>query len=169
MDAEDIPVIATVFLSGVQLLLAVALSALAAYLGVWVFNRSTPNLDEWAELRKGNAAVGVVMGAVVVGIAIILRPALSAVSLRPDVGMTLQVVWRLLVQVAQVFVGLVLSLGVIAFSLWLFTRLTGELDEWAEIAKGNLGVAALLAGVIIATAWLAGFALDSILVLMALP
>jgi len=162
-------VMAALFLSGVQLLLAVALSALAAYLGVWVFNRATPQLDEWAELRQGNAAVGVVMGAVVVGIAIILRPALSAVSLRPDVGMTLQVVWRLVAQVSQVLVGLVLSLVVIAFSLWLFTRLTGQLDEWAELSKGNLGVAALLAGVIIGTAWLAGFALDSILVLMAWP
>jgi uncharacterized membrane protein YjfL (UPF0719 family) len=59
--------IAAIFLSIVQLLLAIVLSALAAYLGVWVFNRSTPGLDEWAELRKGNPAVGV-DGAVIVGV-----------------------------------------------------------------------------------------------------
>ncbi len=74
--------ISSVFLSGVQLLLAVVLSALAAYLGVWLFSRATPGLDEWAELRKGNPAVGVVMGAVVVGVAIIVRPALNIASLR---------------------------------------------------------------------------------------
>ena len=78
--------IASVFLSGVQLLLAVVLSALVAYLGVWLFNRATPGLDEWAELRKGNPAVGLVMAAVVVGVAIILRPALRAVPLRLDVA-----------------------------------------------------------------------------------
>jgi uncharacterized membrane protein YjfL (UPF0719 family) len=40
------------------------------------------------------------------------------------------------------------------------------LDEWAEIAKGNVGVAALLAGVILGTALLSGVALDSALVLL---
>jgi len=159
-------VIASVFLSGVQLVLAVVLSALAAYLGVWLFDRSTPGLDEWAELRKGNPAVGVVMGAVVVGVVIILRPALNIASLRLDVGITLDVALRLLTQVLLVAVGLVLALAAIAFALWLFTRLTGELDEWAEIAKGNVGVAALLAGVILGTALLSGVALDSALVLL---
>jgi uncharacterized membrane protein YjfL (UPF0719 family) len=158
--------IASVFLSGVQLLLAVVLSALVAYLGVWLFNRATPGLDEWAELRKGNPAVGVVMAAVVVGVAVILRPALRVVPLRLDVGMTLDVAWRLLAQVIQVVVGLVLSLAAIAFALWLFTRLTGELDEWAEIGKGNMSVAALLAGVVIATALISGVALDSVLVML---
>jgi uncharacterized membrane protein YjfL (UPF0719 family) len=166
MDEEDFPMISSVFLSGVQLLLAVVLSALAAYLGVWLFNRATPGLDEWAELRKGNPAVGVVMGAVVVGVAIIVRPALNIASLRLDVGATLDVALRLLTQALFVAVGLVLSLAAIAFSLWLFTRLTGELDEWAEIAKGNVGVAALLAGVILGTALLSGVALDSALVLL---
>ena len=158
--------IASVFLSGVQLLLAVILSALAAYLGVWLFNRSTPGLDEWAELRKGNPAVGVVMGAVIAGVAIILRPALRVVPLQVDAGATLDVAWRLLAQTIQVAVGLALSLAVIAFALWLFTKLTGELDEWVEIGKGNVGVAAMLAGVIIATALLSGVALDSILALL---
>jgi len=158
--------IASVFLSGVQLLLAVVLSALVAYLGVWLFNRATPGLDEWAELRKGNPAVGVVMAAVVVGVAIILRPALRVVPLQLDAGATLDVAWRLLAQVIQVVAGLVLSLAAIAFALWLFTRLTGELDEWAEIGKGNVSVAALLAGVVIATALLSGVALDSVLVML---
>ena len=155
--------IAAIFLSVVQLLLAVVLSALAAYLGAWVFNRSTPGLDEWAELRKGNPAVGVVMGAVIVGIAIILRPALQVVTLQLDAGATLEVIRRLLAQAALVAVGLVLSLAIITFALGLFTRLTGDLDEWAEIGKGKVGVAALLTGVIIATALLSGTALDSVL------
>jgi len=158
--------IAAVFLSGVQLVLAVVLSALAAYLGAWVFNRSTPGLDEWAELRKGNPAVGIVMAAVIVGVAIILRPALQVVTLQLDTGAALEVMWRLATQAALVAVGLLLSLAIIAFALWLFTRLTGELDEWAEIGKGKVGVAAMLAGVIIATALLSGAALDSILKLL---
>ena len=155
--------IAAIFLSVVQLVLAVVMSALAAYLGVWVFSQSTPGLDEWAELRKGNPAVGIVMAAVVVGVAIILRPALQVVTLQLDTGATLEVIWKLFAQALLVAVGLVLSLVVIAFSLWLFTRLTGDLDEWGEIGKGKVGVAALLTGVILATALLSGAALDSVL------
>jgi uncharacterized membrane protein YjfL (UPF0719 family) len=158
--------IAAIFLSIVQLLLAVVLSALAAYLGAWVFNRSTPGLDEWAELRKGNPAVGVVMGAVIVGVAIILRPALQVVTLRLDTGATLEVVWRLLAQALLVAVGLAVALAIITFALWLFTHLTVELDEWAEIGKGKVGVAVMLAGVIFAAALLSGAALDSILKLL---
>jgi uncharacterized membrane protein YjfL (UPF0719 family) len=70
---------------------------------------------------------------------------------------------KLFAQALLVAVGLVLSLVVIAFSLWLFTRLTGDLDEWGEIGKGKVGVAALLTGVILATALLSGAALDSVL------
>jgi uncharacterized membrane protein YjfL (UPF0719 family) len=61
---------------------------------------------------------------------------------------------------------LVLSLAIIAFALWLFTRLTGELDEWAEVGRGNVGVAVMLTGVILAAALLSGVALDSILTLL---
>ena len=159
-------IISTAFLSIIQLLLAVALSALAAYLGAWVFDRATPGLDEWSELRKGNTAVGIVMAGVVVGVAIILRPALQVVTLKMDTGATLEVVYRLLTQAVLVAVGLALSLAVIAFALWLFTRLTGELDEWAEISRGKVGVAAMLVGVILATALLSGTALDNILILL---
>ncbi len=158
--------IASAFLGIVQLILAIVLSALVAYLGAWLFNRATPGLDEWAQLRQGNPAVGLVMGAVIAGIAIIIRPALRVVPLQLDTGVALGVAWRLLAQAIQMAAGLLLALAAIAFALWLFTRLTGELDEWAEIAKGNVGVAVMLSGVILATALLSGIALDSVLVLV---
>lgn len=166
MDKENIPVIASIFLSIVQLILAVILSALTAYLGTWLFNRSTPRLDEWAELRKGNPAVGVVMGAVIVGVAMIVRPALQVVTLRIDAGLTAEVAWRLLAQAVLVAAGILLAMAVITFALWLFTRLTGELDEWAEIERGKVGVAAMLSGVIIATALLTSTGLNSVLALL---
>jgi len=33
----------------------------------------------------------------------------------------------------------------IGLSVWIFTRLTGSLDEWAEIGRGNVAIAAVLA------------------------
>lgn len=156
------------FLSAAQFALAVVLSALAAYLGVWLFDRTTPEVDEWALLKSGNAAVGLVLGSIVLGVAIVLRPALQVnTALRPDAGAVWGVIILLGLQAVQVAVGLLFAVVAIALSLWVFTRLTGDLDEWAEIARGNQAVGILLAGVILSTALIAGVALDAILGLIA--
>ncbi len=156
------------FLSAAQFALAVVLSALAAYLGVWLFDRTTPRLDEWELLKVGNVAVGIVLGAIVLGVAIVLRPALQVnTAWRPDAGAVWGVVILLVLQAIQVLVGLLFAVVAIALSLWIFTRLTGDLDEWNEIASGNQAVGVLLAGVILSTALIAGVALDAILRLIA--
>ena len=67
----------TVFSSGVGLALTVVVAGLITFLGVWLFERSTRDIDEWAELRDGNLAVGIVMGAIVVAVGVIVRPALQ--------------------------------------------------------------------------------------------
>jgi uncharacterized membrane protein YjfL (UPF0719 family) len=151
------------FLSGAQLVISIISAAIVAYLSVWLFDRATRGIDEWAELRKGNIAVGIVLGAVIVGVAIILKPALIPVSLNLDTNPANQVPYQLLTQGLQILIGLFLSVISIGLSLWLFTRLTGSIDEWAEIARGNAAIAIMLAGVILATALIASTALDSIL------
>ena len=67
-----------------QVIIAVILAAVSSYLGLVLFSRATRDLDEWAELRKGNAAMGFVLGSIIVGIALILRPVLTV----PPVGDT---------------------------------------------------------------------------------
>ncbi len=64
------------WLSFIQLIIAVVLSAIAAYLALFLFQWFTRGVDEWQLLRDGNAAVGIVLGAMLVAVAIILRPAL---------------------------------------------------------------------------------------------
>ena len=151
------------FLSGAQFVISIITAAIVAYLSVWLFDRTTRGLDEWAELRKGNVAVGIVLGALIFGVAIVLRPALAPVSISLDIGPTNDVATRLLIQGLQILVGLFLAVISIGLSLWLFTRLTGSIDEWAEIGRGNAAIAIMLAGVILATSLIASTALDSIL------
>lgn len=154
---------AELFLSGAQLVISIVAAALAAYLSIWLFDKTTRNIDEWNELRKGNAAVGIVLGAIVIGVGIILRPALVPATLNIDTGPTNAVIIRVLVQGLQVLVGMLLAVVSMGLSLWLFTRLTGSIDEWAEIGRGNAAIAIVLAGVIITTALISSTALDSIL------
>ncbi len=157
---------AALFLSGAQLVISVITAALVAFLSIWLFDRTTHGIDEWNELRKGNTAVGVVLAALIVGVGIILRPGLAPAALNLDVGPTNAVVVKLAVQLIQILVGLLLSVVAIGASLWIFTRLTGAIDEWAEIGRGNVAIAIVLAGVVIATALIVSTALDAILLML---
>ncbi len=157
---------ANLFFSGVQFVVAIVAAAIVAYLSVWLFDKATRGLDEWNELRKGNLAVGVILGAAIIGVGIVLKPALAPLNLNLDAAPVEAVVYRILLHGAQVLVGVVLAMVSLGLSLWLFTRLTGSIDEWAEIGRGNLAIATVLAGVIVATALITGTTLEAILALI---
>jgi uncharacterized membrane protein YjfL (UPF0719 family) len=60
-----------------QLVIAIVLGAVATYLSIVLLNRATRGIDEWQALRDGNVAVGIVLGAMVIGVVSVLRPALN--------------------------------------------------------------------------------------------
>ncbi len=144
-----------------QLAVAVLLGAISAYLSIVLFDRATQNIEEWEEIKKGNAAIGIVLGAMVVAVAWMLHPTLKMPITSWDVGAA-RIVIALGVQAAQLLIGLILAVFAILFSLWLFDRLTTHLDEWAELKRGNVSVAAMLAGVIMSIAVLVGVVLENI-------
>jgi uncharacterized membrane protein YjfL (UPF0719 family) len=145
-----------------QIVVAVILAAIASYLGLLLFNRATRDLDEWAELRRGNTAMGLVLGSIILGIALILRPALTVPAIA-DTGTRLYPVIALLVQAAAILLGLVLALSAIIFAVGLFDRLTGQIDELAELQQGNVAVAAVMVGVILAVSLLMSRAIEQII------
>jgi uncharacterized membrane protein YjfL (UPF0719 family) len=145
-----------------QIIVAVILAAIASYLGILLFNRATRDLDEWAELRRGNAAMGLVLGSIILGIALILRPALTVPDMT-DAGARLYPILATAVQVAAILLGLVLALSAIIFAVGLFDRLTGQIDELAELQRGNVAVAAVMVGVILAVSLLMSRAVEQII------
>lgn len=161
-------VISIIVVTAVQFALSIVLAAVAAYLGIWLYERATKGLDEWAALQKGNTAVGVTLAAVVIGLAIILRPAIGIGTialegrLTPDVSATVLPLLLLALMLTRLVLGLVLGVAAILFAIWLFTNLTRDLDEMAQLAAGNLAVAALLGGVILASAILVSPVVTSI-------
>jgi uncharacterized membrane protein YjfL (UPF0719 family) len=163
---KEINIMANLFFSIVQFLVAIAAAAVAASLSVWLFSKATRGLDEWNELRKGNLAVGVILCAMIIGVGIVLRPALAPLALNLDATPSDAVAYRILLHGAQVLAAIALALASLGLSLWLFTRLTGSIDEWAEIGRGNVAIAAVLAGVIIATALITSTTLDAVLLLI---
>jgi uncharacterized membrane protein YjfL (UPF0719 family) len=63
----------------IQLVLALVLAVLMQYVGLRVFGELTKELDEWGKLRKGNAAVGIVMAAIVIAVSTIVSQGVASI------------------------------------------------------------------------------------------
>jgi uncharacterized membrane protein YjfL (UPF0719 family) len=147
-----------------QLAVALVLSAIATYLAFFLFQLFTRDLDEWEALRQGNAAVGLVLGAMLVSVAIVLRPAVVVSPSIWDVGR--QFFFRvMLAQALQLVVGLVLAVITLTVALYLFAALTRGIDEVKELREGNLAIAGLLAGVVISVGLMVSQAVGQIMAL----
>lgn len=152
-------------LSLAQLVVAIILSAIAAYLAFYLFQWFTRGLDEWAALRAGNPAVGIVLGAIIVAVAIVLRPALVVDSAAWDVGH--EPFFRvLLAEALQLAVGLVLAVVTLVLALSLFAALTRGIDEIEELQSGNLAIAGLLAGVVLGVGLMVSQAVAQVMALI---
>jgi uncharacterized membrane protein YjfL (UPF0719 family) len=149
--------------SAIGVALAIIVAGLITFLSVWLFERSTRDIDEWAELLRGNPAVGIVLAAIVVAIGLIVRPGLQGPLISADVG-NARPAYETLVNIVGLTIGLIAAIVAVGLSLWVFTRLTGGLNEWAEIANGNQAVAIMMAGVILAVALLVATSVDRVVV-----
>lgn len=142
-----------------NIIIAVILGVLASYIGVWLFAKSTRHLDDWGEVRRGNTGMGLVLGAIIVGIAIILKPAV-------DLPLTVEVANPIIVllgEIVGIVIGLVLAVSAIVFAVGMFDRLMGDIDELLALQSGNTAVAVIMAGVILAVSLLISGAVASII------
>lgn len=147
------------------LLIAIFLAAIIAYLSLYLFQGFTRDVDEWEELREGNAAIGIVLGAAIVAVAIVLKPALEINTSLWDAGQDLYI-RVLLAQGVQLAIGLVLSAITLVLAVYLFAALTRGIDEMAELKRGNVSIAALLGGVLIGVGLLVSQAVAQIMTLV---
>ena len=152
----------TLLLSLVQLLIAIVLSAAATFLSFYLVQWLTRDLDEWEALRRGNPAVGVVLGATLVAVALVLRPALAVDTATWDAGYQIYAK-LLLAEAIQLAIGLVLAVIALGLAVAIFAALTRGIDEIEELGKGNLAVGGLLAGVVIGVALMVSQAVGQIM------
>ena len=142
-----------------NIIIAIILGVIASYIGVWLFAKSTRHLDDWGEVRRGNTGMGVVMGAIIIGIAIILKPAV-------DLPLTVEIANPFIVLLGElvgIAAGLLLAVSAIVFSAGMFDRLVGDIDELSELQRGNLAVAVIMGSVILAVSLLISGAVASII------
>lgn len=129
-----------------QLILGLVFAAVSIFMGVRLFDKLTKGIEEMEELKRGNVAVGILLAAVVITIANIVSGGVQGLS-AAAVNFSVSGVIGGLVQLV---LALILAVIAIFLAISIFGKVTKGIDEQAELRNGNIAVAILLSGFLIA-------------------
>lgn len=141
----------------IQLIIAIIFAVIALYIGFWTLGKISKGLNEEEELAKGNTAVGIIVAAVFVAIAIVVESGVKGLSAGIakafSAGLfSAQGMLAIGLSVVQLILGIILAVGAIYLALYILDKLTKGVEEFQELKRGNIAVALEMAGVIIAVA-----------------
>lgn len=140
-----------------QLVFSLIFTVITLYFCFPFIGRITRDIDVEKELAKGNIAVGIIVAAVFIAITIVVQSGISGLS----VGLNKALIAGIFSDESLLFVGfafirmvlcLVLAVAAIYLALTVLKQLTKDIDEFEELKKGNITVALMMAGVIMAVA-----------------
>ncbi len=144
----------------VQVAASAALSVISIYAGVKAFDWFTKGIEELKEIRKGNVAVGIVLGAIVIAVSLMIAGGIARFASGISINAPLtDLLWNALGNILLVFFRLVVSILTIFISFAVLDSLTTDIDEVKELKKGNVAVALVIAAVVIAVSYLMAAAL----------
>ncbi|MFA5050291.1 MAG: DUF350 domain-containing protein [Candidatus Micrarchaeia archaeon] len=147
-----------------QFILSLVIAVFSIYAGLRILNFFTKDLDEFKELKKGNIAVGILVFSVVISVAIIIEPILSdsfLSSLKVFAGTSFTIF--VLQFIGKIILGIFAAMIAIYFSMTVFDQLTPSLNEIKELKKGNISLALLFSGVILAVSFIVKNAINYII------
>ncbi len=140
------------------LLLSAVLGIFVLYFGYYLFTKLTRQIDEEAELRQGNPAVGIVGAGFIFSLGLIMETALqpflqtlfnTAVYSSEGAG---RIAAGLGLMGLQFLGTLLIAVLALALGLKVFHSLTRHIDEWAQIRQGNIAVALITAAMTVTLA-----------------
>jgi uncharacterized membrane protein YjfL (UPF0719 family) len=146
-----------VVVSVCELLATLVVAVIVVYLTLRALVRANTDFDEDKEILKGNLAVGVLVGALLLASANIMHQAFKPVAdtlhlmladPQPGAGRH----WKLgLYAAGNLALAFVIVVATLSFSLRLFGRLskTKETRPGKELEKGNLAVGLILSSVVL--------------------
>jgi uncharacterized membrane protein YjfL (UPF0719 family) len=141
----------------IQLIIAIIFAVIALYIGFSTLGKITKGMDEEKELAKGNTAVGILVASVFIAIALVVQSGVQGLSIgigkAAAVGiLSVDGILAIGAAFVQLILGIILAIAAIYLALNILDKLTKGVDEFEEIRKGNVAVALMMAGVIIAVA-----------------
>jgi uncharacterized membrane protein YjfL (UPF0719 family) len=132
-------------------LVSVFISFILIFGSYRLFLLLTPKLDEERQLKKKNVSIGIVLGGIFLGEAIIVREAIYPVMAVIQIYVlgeehnALNFFKMLGFSIGYVLLSGILALVSILFSLWIFNKMTPRLDELEEIKNNNVAIALFVA------------------------
>jgi len=132
-----------------QLVLGLLLAMGSVYLGIKMFDKLTEGVDEMAELKKGNAAVAILLGAIIFSIASVVEGGVFGLTQSIIPGLTImELAAALVIGIVNLVLGVVLAILSIYIAISMLDRITESIDEFREIRRGNVAVAIMMAAVL---------------------
>ncbi|MFA6907560.1 MAG: DUF350 domain-containing protein [Candidatus Micrarchaeia archaeon] len=137
-----------------QLVVGLALAMVSVYLGIWMFDKLTEGIDEIKELRRGNAAVAILIGAIILSIAAVVEAGVHGLAQSIIPGLTpIELSAVLLIGVVNLIMGVILAVLSIYVAIVMLDKITVGIDEFKELKRGNVAVAIMMAAVLFAVSF----------------
>jgi len=132
-----------------QIFIGILFAILSVYLGLRFYDKMTKGIDEIKELKKGNPAVAIILAALILSIGNIVQQGVKQFDevLLRGVSVPLFILSFIM---AIVQMGIVVLIAILAVytAIRVLDSMTIGIDELAEIKRGNVAVAILVAAVI---------------------
>lgn len=150
-------------LAGLRILSAIVLSAGALYSGISMLDRLTPGIDEWKLIKKGNLAVGLLYATVMLAVMLFTGPRVLDFTMYIQNVLPMELTaYALFISFVNYVLSLLLGIFVIFLTIHIVDRLTHDLEEFAELEKGNVAVALIMSVVLMAVAISASSPIESL-------
>lgn len=140
-------------LSIVHLFVGLISSVLSVFFGLKLLDKMTGYIDEWKELKKGNTAVGLLFLSVVLSVLIMIAPtAFFSISIIDKFAPASAFFINVVIAFANIFLAAFFAIFALYISFQVADRLTFDIDELAELKKGNTAVALMTSAILVGIA-----------------
>lgn len=137
-----------------QLIVGLALAMGSVYLGLKMFDRLTEGTEEMTELKKGNVAIAILLGAIILSIANVVEAGVSGLTgIFTNNLSYLEMVAALVIGLVNLVIGMIFAIFSIYIAVNILDKITVGIDEFKELRKGNVAVAIIMAAVLFAVSF----------------
>lgn len=151
-----------------EFILAVIMSGVIISVTYRIFIKANPDFDMEAEIKKGNVAVGTLVGAILFAASMILQNGMGSVvsMFRMNISApgesSIGLGKLALLSAGHLGLSMLLAVLTISITLRLFGRLVRSLHAGQELQKGNLAVGIVLSAVVLVAALYVGEGVSAI-------
>ncbi|TAJ18832.1 MAG: DUF350 domain-containing protein [Planctomycetota bacterium] len=138
----------------VALLISLGLAMYAIKLAIKSFDTLTKDIDEQAELKKGNMAVGILLAAVIYAIANVISSGVAGLTKAIHPELSWSFVIGVVVGLLNLVIGIKIATFTVSLAIKVLDKITTDIDEMKEVQKGNAAVAVVIAGVLISVSFI---------------